>query len=109
MRLLWNLTLVSLCLWASGCGTKAPVTESVDPVKEKTAASSADLKKRLEEVAASGTSGSGLIGIKESIDQAVRPSNAKLADELTKEFDLLSQTSEPAEIKTIATRMAGKL
>lgn len=109
MRLLWSLTLSSVCVWASGCGTNAPVAESVDPVKEKTAASSADLRKRLEEVASSGVSGSGLIGIKESIDHAVRPSNTKLADELTKEFNLLSQTSDPAEIKTIATRMAGKL
>ena len=87
----------------------APGPSTVDPVKEKTASSNAELKKRLEDVAASGTSGSGLMGIKESIDQAVRPTNAKLADDLTKDFNALSQVSDPAEIKTIATRMAGKL
>lgn len=109
MRLFWNLILVCVSVWAIGCSAGAPVTESVDPVKENTAASSADLRKRLEDVAASGTSGSGLVGIKESIDQAVRPSSSKLADELVKEFNLLSQTSDPAQIKTIATRMANKL
>jgi hypothetical protein len=85
------------------------VVSTADPTQEKTVSSNAELKKRLEDVAESGTSGSGLMGIKESIDQAVRPTNAKLADDLTKEFNLLSQTSDPMQIKTIATRMASKL
>ncbi len=109
MRAFWSLLLVGSCVWSIGCGSAATVQSSVDPVKEKTVASNAELKKRLEEVAASGSGGSGLMGLKESIDQAVRGANAKLADDLTKDLDLLSQAGDPAEIKTIATRMAGKL
>ena len=107
MRLFWNLILLSSCVWSIGCGT--PVASNVDPGKEKIVSSNADLKKRLQDVAASGTSGSGLMGIKESIEQAVRSSNSKLADDLIKDFNLLSQTTDAAEIKTIATRMAEKL
>ena len=109
MRAFWSLFVVSSCLWSIGCGTADSVSSNVDPAAQKTVSSNAELKKRLEDVAASGTGGSGLMGIKESIDQAVRPANGKLADDLTNEFNLLSQASDPAEIKTIATRMAGKL
>ncbi len=109
MRALGCLLVMSCCLWSIGCGATTPELSSVDPVKEKTSTSNAELKKRLEDVAATGTSGSGLMGIKESIDQAVRPTNAKLADDLTNDFNVLSQVSDPVEIKTIATRMASKL
>jgi len=47
--------------------------------------------------------------VKESIDKAVRPTDAKLADDLTKDFTDLSGVQDPAKIKEIATRMAGKL
>lgn len=109
MRLFWNLFLVGWCVWSIGCGGTTSAPEIVDPANTQTVSSSAELKKLLQDVAASGTGGSGLSGIKESIDQAVRPGNAKLADDLTNDFNLLSQTSDPEEIKTIATRMADRL
>lgn len=111
MRGIWSLVLMSSCLCSIGCGGgPEPVVKTTeDAVKEKTATSTADLKKRLEEVAASGISGSGLMGLNESIDKVVRPTDAKLADALATDFNLLTQTTDPAEIKTIATRMASKL
>ncbi len=109
MRAFWSLLLAASCAWSSGCGSSESTKPPVDLVKEKTVSTNAELKKRLEDIAVSGASGSGLMGIKESIDQAVRNADAKLADELTKDVNLLSQTTDPAEIKTIATRMASKL
>lgn len=109
----WLATsLVVFCIFTSGCGggaSQPPAKSTEDQLKEKTSASTADLKKRLEDVAASGSGGSGLLGIKESIEQTVRPTNAALATELLTDYGLLSQTSDPATIKTIATQMAGKI
>ena len=68
-----------------------------------------ELKKMLQDLAQSGAGGSALMGVKESIDKAVRPTDAKLADDLTKDFTDLSGVQDPAKIKEIATRMAGKL
>ena len=110
MRRLSQLLVVVVCISAFGCGepTVAP-TAPVDSGKERAVSSTADLKKRLEEMAASGSGGSAVLGLKESIDQALRTSNAKLADELMKDVELLQHAQDPAEVKTIATRMAGKL
>jgi hypothetical protein len=63
----------------------------------------------LQGIAESGSAGSGLMGLKESIDKAIRPADAKLADELMKDYEQLSQTQDPQKIKDIAGRMAGKL
>lgn len=111
MRGFFRLVVVAMSISAFGCGgggSSAPQTP-VDSAKERQVNSTADLKKRLEEMAASGSGGSAVLGLKESIDQSVRSSNANLADELMKDVELLQNTTDPAEIKTIATRMAGKL
>ena len=108
MKLL-NSTMIVLGFCLVGCGQSAPAPNTKDPAAEKTVGAKEDLKKVLQSIAESGSGGSGLMGIKESIDKAVRPSDAKLADDLTKDFGELSGTQDAAKIKEVATRMAGKL
>lgn len=108
MKLL-NATLIVLGLFMIGCGSSAPMPNTKNPVEDKIVGAKEDLKKVLQSIAESGSGGSGLMGVKESIDKAVRPSDAKLADDLTKDFGELSTTQDAAKIKEIATRMAGKL
>ncbi len=109
MRGFFRLVVVAMSISAFGCGGSPAPQPPVDSAKERQVNSTAELKKRLEEMAASGSGGSAVLGLKESIDQTIRSSNAKLADELMKDVELLQSTTDPAEIKTIATRMAGKL
>ncbi len=101
--------VVVTCLSGFGCGGKPSPGPSEDSAKLRAVSSTADLKKRLEEMASTGSGGSAVLGLKESIDQTLRSSNPKLADELMKDVQLLEQTQDPAEIKTITTRMAGKM
>ncbi len=108
MRFL-NATMIVLGMFLIGCGSSLPPPSTKNPVDEKTVGAKEDLKKMLQSIADSGAGGSAMMGVKESIDKAVRPSDAKLADDLTKDFDALSSTRDAAKIKEIATRMAGKL
>ena len=104
-----NTTAVVLSFCVVGCGPDAPPPNTKNPIEEKTVAAKEDLKKMLQSIAESGSGGSGLMGVKESIDKSVRPSDAKLADDLMKDYDQLSSTQDSGKIKEIATRMAGKL
>lgn len=99
-------------LSAVGCGgSSEPATDAatVDPAKAQVSASTGELKTKLQEIAASGAGGSSTMGIKETIDQVIRPANAKLADDLAKDLELLSRSSDTAEIKAVAAKMASKL
>lgn len=99
-------------LTAVGCGgssDSATEATTVDPAKAQLSASTGELKTKLQEIASTGAGGSSTMGIKESIDQIVRPTNGKLADELAKDLQVLSSSSDAAEIKAVATKMASKL
>ena len=104
-----SVTMILFGLLLSGCGQSEPPVNTKSPVDEKTVGAKDDLKKMLQSIAESGAGGSALMGVKESIDKAVRPSDAKLADDLMKDFTEISGVQDPAKIKEIATRMAGKL
>ena len=104
-----NVTMILFGFLLSGCGQSEPPVNTKNPVEDKTVGAKEDLKKMLQDLAQSGAGGSALMGVKESIDKAVRPSDVKLADDLTKDFADLSGVQDPAKIKEIATRMAGKL
>lgn len=108
MKLLYT-TMIVLSFSLVGCGQSMPAPSTKNPVDEKIVGAKEDLKKMLQSIADSGVGGSAMMGVKESIDKAVRPSDAKLADDLTKDFGELSKTQNAAKIKEIATRMAGKL
>ena len=104
-----NVTMIQFGFLLSGCGQSEPPVNTKNPVEDKTVGAKEELKKMLQDLAQSGAGGSALMGVKESIDKAVRPTDAKLADDLTKDFTDLSGVQDPAKIKEIATRMAGKL
>ena len=104
-----NVTMILFGFLLSGCGQSEPPVNTKNPVEDKTVGAKEDLKKMLQDLAQSGAGGSALMGVKESIDKAVRQTDAKLADDLTKDFTDLSGVQDPAKIKEIATRMAGKL
>ncbi len=107
---LFVLMLGSLA--AIGCGSSpesATGTSDVDPAKAQMSASTAELKQKLQEIAVTGAGGSSTMGVKETIEQIVRPTNAKLAGDLSKDLAVLSRSSDTIEIKTLAARMASKL
>ena len=101
--------IILVGFFLTGCGDSSPPPNKTNPTEEKTVGAKEDLKKMLQSIADSGFGGSALMGVKESIDKAVRPSDAKLADDLTKDFAELTGTQDAAKIKEVANRMAGKL
>ncbi len=101
--------LLGLSVFTTGCGGGTPPPSTTNPVEEKIVGAKEDVKKMLQGIAESGSAGSGLMGVKESIEKAIRPSDAKLADELMKDYELLSKTQDAQKVKEIAGRMAGKL
>jgi hypothetical protein len=70
--------------------------------------SAADLKKRLTEISESGVAGSGLAGLRTSIE-GLRSSNAALADALLADFSALQSARGPDEVKRVAAQMAARL
>lgn len=67
-----------------------------------------ELKTKLNEIAASGVGGSALSGVRPALDE-LKASDADLAEQLTSDYELLQQATDPQQIKTIAKRMADKL
>ena len=90
-----------------GCGGPSykptPPTEQLLKVTGKE-----ELKKRLTSTGETGTGGSGLAGIREAIE-ALRGSDAVLADQLIKDFEQLEQAEDAEQIKALAQQMAAKL
>lgn len=90
-----------------GCGQSgSSAAPAVQPVP---VGGFSDLKKQLEEIASSGNKGESFQMLQQQIDQSVRGSKPELADDLNKDFQDLTKASSAGDIKTIATRMAGKL
>src|SRR5262249_31646914 len=107
MQTIGRALVLSLALGlVAGCEGKGPDNPPIKPPEYNT---SSDLKTRLEEMAKTGIGGSGAMGMKESIDKAIRPTNAALADDLQNDLDELTKTTDVDQVKAIATRMIGKL
>lgn len=90
-----------------GCGGPSykptPSTEQLMKVTGKE-----ELKKRLTSAGETGTGGSGLAGMREAIE-ALRGSDAALADQLIKDLSQLEQADDAEKIKSLAKQMAAKL
>ena len=100
-------TALFLALAFSGCGSEA-ARPSI-PVEEANKSSGReDLKKRLLEIAKTGTAGSATAGMGAGIE-SIRAQDAKLADTLAADLKKLETMSNPAEIKKFAEAMAAKL
>ncbi len=107
MRSFIVVCVISVNLLSLGCGQPgAPAVPAVQPVP---AGGFSDLKKQLDGIASSGTKGESFQMLQQQIDQSVRSSKPELADDLNKDFQDLTKASSAGDIKTIATRMAGKL
>jgi hypothetical protein len=62
----------------------------------------AEMKQRLEQIAASGVAGSGVGGLREGLQKLGDPA-------LLNDLDQLEQTSDPEQVKAIAQKMAAGL
>lgn len=105
-----SLTLSTALMFSiAGCGGPAPTdgpptdVEQLNQAKSKT-----ELKARLLEIAAAGAAGSATAGMQSGIE-ALRAEDAALADGLLADLKKLETAGSPAQVKKIATDMAGKL
>jgi hypothetical protein len=113
---MWNSRLLLLLIFVlplMGCGggpEDGRVEGEAPPSQEELdkPSSKADLKTKLNEIAESGVGGSALSGVQPFIDE-VKSTDAALAASLSKDFQALSQMSDPAKIKVAAKKMADKL
>ena len=101
------LVLLSCCLFGCGNphGDAPPSGPNVDLNEQAKVDSPAEIKKMLEAIAESGEGGSGLVGLRPSIEGLSSPNK----EELLADLDKLEAATDPEEVKKIATRMAGKL
>ena len=96
---------VATSMFSYGCGGGMV---SPDKAGLPTTESKAGLKKLLEMVATSGTTGSMMGGLKPGIEK-VKAADAALGTQLEQDLSELEKATDPAAVKEIATRMAGKL
>lgn len=101
------LCLCMIFVVIPGCGG-GPAKPSVTEEAALTPKSNEELKARLQAIVQSGEGGSAAAGLRPAIE-AMRSSNAKLADELSKELSTLEASANPNDVKAIAARMAAKL
>jgi len=90
-----------------GCGSGNVPTSKPTEVGMKISGKE-ELKKRLTSVGETGSGGSGLAGMREAIE-ALRGSDAALADQLIKDLGQLEQADGAEQIKALAQQMAAKL
>jgi hypothetical protein len=99
MKSLLYCSCVLSAMFLIGCGgAKAPPPPKIE-------ATTTTLKSRLESVAQSGFLGSAAAGMQ----QAIQKLPADKSADLLKDYDELEKANSPAEVKTIAKRMADKL
>lgn len=87
-----------------GCGGNAAPPADAQPQPANTA----DLKKKLLELAQRGGSGSALFGLEEAI-QEVKKTDAAKGDKLLADLKRLEATGNPEQQKQIAQQMADQL
>lgn len=103
----WWLLIISVVV-LTGCGGTGTPPDLPNTEKALQVSGKDQLKQRLESVAQTGAGGSGLAGIREAID-AIKASDASLAEQLLKDMDALDKAQTPDQIKAIAGRMAVKI
>lgn len=93
----------------AGCGSSDSQSEEPSASVEELAAveSQAELKSLLQSVADSGEGGSALAGVGTSIESL--PLDEARKQSLLKDFEQLNSETDPAKIKSIASRMASSL
>jgi len=117
MSLLCCLAFGFLLSSLGGCGAGGPDSATIEANKKaadleanRKAGSQEELKKKLTEMAETGAggSGSGLAGLRSSIE-GLRASNPAVADALLADLNQLQGARSPEEIKAIAAQMAARL
>lgn len=103
----WWLLMMSVVVLA-GCGGTGTPPELPSTEKALQVSGKDQLKQRLESVAQTGAGGSGLAGIREAIE-AMKATDASLAEELLKDMESLDKAQTPDQIKAVAGRMAVKI
>jgi hypothetical protein len=106
LRSLWLLVISAMVL--TGCGGTGSPPDLPSTEKALQVSGKDQLKQRLESVAQSGAGGSGLAGISDAI-QALKATDASLAEQLLKDLDALEKAQSADQIKAIAGRMAVKI
>lgn len=95
-----SLIVLSLA-FSVGCGG-SPQPAKVTPPPQPSAN---ELKSRLENFVQTGIAGSAVVGMKEAIEKLP----AEKSEPLLQDFNKLTATNEPNEVKAIAKRMLEKL
>lgn len=106
------LILAGICSFTlAGCGQGTSPASPVEDTAAQSLASKAELKTRLNEVAESGSVGSGMAGLRNGAE-ALKGSESALATGLLGDLDRLEkadQAGKSDEVKSIAKSMAAKL
>lgn len=105
MKILGRLRLAAAAVVLGavvGCSNPPAPGTVVTPIDQQEVSGNAELKSRLESIAETGMTGSGLAGLREAIEKG--GDAGLLAD-----YQRLEAAATPEEAKTIAASMAGKL
>ena len=100
--------LMSSVGFATGCGSSQSTAPSLSPEQLNAANSREELKKRLQDIASSGAAGSALAGMKGGIE-ALQATDEKLATTLLADSEKLEKANGPAQVKSLAKKMADSL
>jgi hypothetical protein len=104
MRARWASAVALFALACSlalfGCGDAGVIEEPMPPAMIA--------KTLLLQISEAGESGSGTMLIRENLEK-LKATDAAKADQLIKELDQLEKTSNPAQVKALAKKMADKL
>jgi len=95
----------------TGCGSGTSPEGPVHDTAQQTLSSTQELKDLLSSVSQSGILGSGVAGVRNTLD-GLKASNPALADGLLKDLERLEKAEadgRPSEVMQIAKSMAGKL
>ena len=107
MRLLCCLAVLG-SLFAVSCGGTDTASSGVSEEDGAKVKSTAEIKKTLEGIAASGEAGSSLMGLRASIE-SLSTSDADKSKELLADLDTLEKASSADEVKKLAKGMSDKL
>lgn len=104
-----SVILTLFLSFVAGCGSADSQGEEPSATVEELAAveSQEELKRLLQSVADSGEGGSALAGVATSIETLSLEDAQKQS--LQKDFEQLNSETDPAKVKSIATRMVSKL
>lgn len=103
MKIFAGLLVLTFALCGCGGGGTAPPppTDTEPPA----ATDAADLKARINQVAESGTAGSGIASIRGGIESLNKPELLKLVDSL----EAADSAGDAKKVKSVAKELAGKL